>query len=105
MKIKPSIFIHSFLFILIFSCAIKRDFYLHQSKAPQIIEADNTYHTIYFLGGSDKVKIRETKIGQALSNLTETSGKNSTLLLLGNNSIRNISSDSDSSQKAFERRI
>lgn len=93
----------SFLFIFIFwACAVNKDYF--QNQLPEPSQIDDVNHTLYFLGGSDEIKLEESKIGQLLANQMEASGKKSTLLLLGNNSLRNFPLNIDSSKKAMEKR-
>lgn len=84
-------------------CAVNKDYYSSNSnlsKSP----IDNVSHTVYFLGRSDEVVLDESKIGQLLTDQISISGKKSTLLLLGNNSLRSSTLRNDSSAKALERR-
>jgi hypothetical protein len=95
----------SLLFIIIISaCAVNKDYYLHQQSLVPPSELNDVAHTIYFLGGSDEVKLEKSIIGQLLAGQMEASGKESTLLLLGNNSLRKTTNDPDSSKKAIEHR-
>ena len=103
-SLKPTNFLHIFLILVFSACAINKDFYLDEQKTSPISENEDIFHTIYFLGGSDEVKLKESKIGQLISDQMEISGKKSTLLLLGNNSLRNTTFDADSSKKSFEKR-
>lgn len=94
----------SIFFIFLFSaCAVNEDYYQNQHVPPTQI--DDVSYAIYFLGNSDEVVLDESKIGQLLANQIEASGTKSTLLLLGNNSIRKSSLSADSSKKALENRI
>ena len=100
------VFLHLPITLLILcSCAVKKDFILKPTDKSKPHSTDNIYHTIYFLGNSDDVKIGESKLGQLLAKQTEESGKNSTLLLLGNNSLRHNVLQRDSSKKAMEKRM
>ncbi len=88
---------------LALACAVNKDYYSAKSNLSKSPVTDIS-HTIYFLGRSDEVVLEESKIGQLLSDQMFTSGVNSTLLLLGNNSLRSSSIRNDSSAKAIERR-
>lgn len=88
--------------LMFMACAIKGNFYKSQTTSYTASEDDDIYHAIYFLGGSDEVKVGGSTIGVHLEAQTRASGKNSTLLLLGNNSLRNTSYRNDSSQRALE---
>jgi hypothetical protein len=91
------------LLLFIGGCAINKDFFLHEKDAYTQVNPEDVYHSIYFLGNSDKVKVGSSPIGQLLSQQMEQSGKESTLILLGNNSLRNTSIKLDSSRKAIEK--
>ncbi len=97
-------FVSLILILLFQACAIDRDFYLHPQTDYLNIDNEDVYHTIYFLGGSDKVSVGNSPVGQSLARQMEVSGKRSTLLLLGNNSLRNTTINSDSTKKALERK-
>jgi len=90
--------------LFIFSCAVKKDFYQVKQSPYVNSKVEEVFHTIYFLGQSDEIKLGETKLGQLLSDQMEESGEESTLLLLGNNSLRHEPIKSDSSQKSLETR-
>lgn len=92
------------VFTLLSACAIEKDFYSANQDDHISILKEDVYHTIYFLGGSDNVKLGNSDLGQTLNSQVDESGKESTLLLLGNNSLRHTQLRSDSSQKAMERR-
>jgi len=85
------------------ACAVHRDFYLTPSQSFDPIARKEVYHTIYFAGNSDKVKLNETMVGSLLASQVDESGKASTLLLLGNNSLRNTNFKSDSSKRSLEK--
>ncbi len=89
-------------FILV-GCAINKDFYLNEKSTFSENDPDDVYHTIYFLGNSDNVKFGEAGVGILLNNQIEKSGKESTLLLLGNNSLRNTTFNTDSSKRSKEK--
>jgi len=97
--------IFSLLLICAFfmACAVKKDFYFSEPAAFYHIDSEDVYHSIYFFGNSDKVKLRESSVGLLLNNQIEKSGKASTLLLLGNNSLRYTSLKLDSSKKSKEK--
>ena len=101
---KLNIISYSYLLLISFSCAVKDDFFLTPPTDAFPDHSDQLFHTFYFLGGSDNVKLDESKIGQMLARQTEESGKNSTLLLLGNNSLRNQIFRRDSSKQIMEKR-
>ncbi len=91
--------------ILITSCAVNRDYYQEQKDAYSTeINQDDVLHTIYFLGNSDEVKPEASEIGKLLATQMDKSGEKSTLLLLGNNSLRNRILESDSSKKSMANR-
>ena len=92
------------IYLLIFSCAVNEDFYLNEQPASKLTQVQDVFHTIYFLGGSDEVTIGDTRVGQFLSAEIENSGKESTLLLLGNNNLKNASFKADSSMRSIQRR-
>ena len=94
----------TYTFLSIFSCAVKKDFYLKEQSSILKAETERASHTIYFLGQSDEVNPNETKLGQLLNVQIEKSGRKSTLLLLGNNSLRQSSIRSDSTQKSMVKR-
>ncbi len=102
--LQPTSFLYILLCLIIGACAVNKDFYLNQQNPTPSSQADDIIHTIYFLGGSDEIRLEESKIGQLLADQMEVSGNKSTLLLLGNNSLRYSTLDSDSSRKAVEKR-
>jgi hypothetical protein len=89
--------------LLASACAVNRDFYGQPQATLPAIEDDNVIHTIYFLGQSDKVKLKESLLGQLLEEQMEISGKKSSLVLLGNNSLKTVA-PGDSSKRAMEKR-
>jgi hypothetical protein len=89
---------------LLSACAVEKDFYSVEKDQQIVIPHQDVYHTIYFLGGSDEVTLGSSDLDLTLTIQIDESGKESTLLLLGNNSLRHTSLKSDSSQKALERR-
>jgi len=91
------------LWILLLACAVKKDFFLKEPSGFEEINSKDIYHTIYFLGNSDKVKLGETGTGLLLNSQMENSGKASTLLLLGNNSLRSTTLKVDSSKRSREK--
>ena len=104
LKVNSTIF-YIFYFLFISSCAVQRDFYRSTQPDAARIENDEVFHTFYFLGRSDEVTLSGNRLGQLLYDQINESGKESTLLLLGNNSLKfsNLKSDS-SSRKSIERR-
>lgn len=100
----PTNYLYILLLLIISACAVNKDYYLNQQKLMHSPQKDDNSHTIYFLGGSDEIRLENSEIGQLLADQVETSGKNSTLLLLGNNSLKNSKLYSDSSKNALERR-
>lgn len=90
--------------ILFTACAIDGNFYKSGADTIKPVDDEEVYHAIYFLGGSDQAKVDNSNIGALLSEQTQISGKNSTLLLLGNNSLRNTSYRNDASRRSIENR-
>jgi hypothetical protein len=87
--------------LFIGGCAINKDFFLHEKDEFAQIDTADICHAVYFLGNSDKVKLGRSPTGHLLSRQMEQSGKESTLILLGNNSLRNTSIKLDSSRRGL----
>jgi hypothetical protein len=103
MNLKRVFFRPICVLILASACAVNQDFYLNKPDRYSSVAQNAIDHTVYFLGNSDRVKPGTSDTGQLLSKQIDESGKNTTLLLLGNNSVRNVTLKSDSSRRAREK--
>ena len=103
-SLPPAKFRYFLFFLLCCACAVNKDFYLEPQDFSSTPHYDDVFHTIYFLGGSDEVRLEESKIGQLLTSQMDASGNKSTLLLLGNNSLRDSPLNADSSKITEEKR-
>ena len=92
-----------FFLLVLSSCAINKDFYLNGPVEQKNTDNNEVFHTIYFLGGSDEITLKGSQLGQHLNAQIAESGGESTLLLLGNNSLRSAHLKGDSSRKSLER--
>lgn len=88
--------------VIIQSCAINKDYV--GTPPDHIVDGQtDKQHTIYFLGQSDRIRLRESMLALHLAEDMKSAEKKTTLLLLGNNSLRSVAV-SDSSKRAMEKR-